>query len=34
MLDEFAPDWRERYASTVDVFTGPDGMTGLRLSDR
>ena len=34
VLDEFAPDWRERYASTVDVFTGPDGMTGLRLSDR
>ena len=34
VLSEFEPDWKERHASTVEVFTGPDGMPGLRLSDR
>lgn len=33
VLDEFEPDWRDRYASAVEVFTGPDGMPGLRLAD-
>ncbi len=34
VLDEFEPDWRDRYSSPVEVFTGPDGMPGLRLADR
>ena len=33
VLDEFEPDWRDRYASAVEVFTGPDGTPGLRLAD-
>ena len=33
VLDEFEPDWRDRYASAVEVFTGPDGVPGLRLAD-
>ena len=33
VLDEFEPGWRERYGSAVEVFTGPDGMPGLRLAD-
>ena len=33
VLDEFEPDWRDRYASAVEVFTGPDGIPGLRLAD-
>ena len=33
-LDEFEPDWRERYSSPVEVFTAPDGMPGLRLAER
>ena len=31
VLDQFEPDWRERYASAVEVFTGPDGLPGVRL---
>ena len=34
VLDDFEPDWRDRYSSPVEVFTGPDGMPGLRLTDR
>ena len=34
VLDDFEPDWRDRYSSPVEVFTGPDGMPGLRLADR
>ena len=34
VLDEFEPGWRERYASDVEVFTGPDGIPGLRLAAR
>ena len=34
VLDEFEPDWRDRYSSPVEVFTGPDGLPGLRLADR
>lgn len=33
VLDEFEPNWRSRYCSPVEVFTGPDGMPGLRLAD-
>ena len=33
VLDEFELDWRERYATPVEAFTGPDGMPGLRLTD-
>ena len=32
-LDEFEPDWRERYSSPVEVFTAPDGLPGLRLAE-
>ncbi|MCY3924841.1 MAG: transcriptional regulator [bacterium] len=31
VLDEFEPDWRNRYRSSVEVFTGPDGLPGVRL---
>ena len=31
MLDEFEPGWRNRYESSVEVFTGPDGLPGVRL---
>ena len=34
VLDEFEPNWRDRYSSPVEVFTGPDGLPGLRLADR
>lgn len=34
VLDAFEPGWREHYASTVEVFAGPDRMPGLRMSDR
>ncbi len=34
VLDEFEPDWRDRYSSPVEVFTGTDGLPGLRLADR
>lgn len=30
VLDQFDPDWRNRYHSTVEVFIAPDGMPGLR----
>ncbi|MCY3562213.1 MAG: transcriptional regulator [bacterium] len=33
-LDEFEPDWRERFESSVEVFTGPDGRPGVRLVER
>ena len=34
VLDEFEPDWRERYESSVEVFAGPDGLPGVRLVER
>ena len=34
VLDEFEPGWREQYESTVEVFTGPDGLPGVRLVER
>ena len=34
VLDEFEPGWRDRYASTVQVFTAPDGLPGVRLVER
>ena len=34
VLDEFQPEWRHRYDSPVEVFTGPDGLPGVRLVDR
>ena len=34
VLDEFEPDWRQRYDSPVEVFTGPDGLPGVRFVDR
>jgi len=33
VLDEFDPEWRQRYASTVKVFTAPDGLPGVRLAE-
>ena len=33
VLDEFEPDWRDRYSSPVEAFTGLDGLPGLRLAD-
>lgn len=33
VLDEFEPNWRDRYSSPVEAFTGPDGLPGLRLAD-
>lgn len=32
VLDEFEPGWRDSYKSSVEVFTGPDGLPGLRLT--
>lgn len=32
VLDEYDPDWRERYRSDVEVFAGPDGLPGIRLA--
>lgn len=34
VLDEFEPDWRHRYDSPVEVFTGPDGLPGVHLVER
>ena len=34
VLDEFQPEWRHRYDSPVEVFTGPDSLPGVRLVDR
>ena len=34
VLDEFEPGWRKRYESPVEVFTGPDGLPGVRLVER
>lgn len=31
ILDEFDPQWRQSYASNVEVFTAEDGLPGLRL---
>lgn len=31
VLDEFEPDWRKRFESSVEVFAGPDGLPGVRL---
>lgn len=33
ILDLFDPEWRDHYASKVEVFTGPDGLPGLRLGE-
>lgn len=32
VLDKFKPGWRDSYKSSVEVFTGPDGLPGLRLT--
>lgn len=32
ILDEFEPDWRERYTSAFEVFTAPDGLPALRFT--
>ena len=34
VLDEFEPEWRDRYMSAVEVFTAPDGLPGVRLVER
>ena len=34
VLEEFEPGWRKRYESSVEVFTGPDGLPGVRLAER
>jgi len=33
ILEQFEPDWRERYATSVEVFVAPDGQPGLRLRE-
>jgi len=33
VLDQFDPEWRERYTSSVEVFTAPDGLPGVRLTE-
>lgn len=33
VLDEFDPEWRQRYESTVKVFIAPDGLPGVRLAE-
>ena len=33
VLNEFEPDWQDRYASAVEVFIAPDGVPGLRFAD-
>lgn len=33
VLDQFDPVWRERYASAVEVFSAPDGLPGVRLTE-
>jgi len=33
VLDAYDPDWRERYRSAVEVFSGPDGLPGVRLRE-
>ena len=33
VLEEFEPGWRKRYESSVEVFTGPDGLPGVRLAE-
>ena len=34
VLEEFNPAWRSENATEVEVFTGPDGLPGLRLPAR
>lgn len=34
VLDEFEPEWRNRYASTYEVFSAPDSLPGVRLVER
>ena len=33
VLDQFDPEWQERYSSAVEVFTAPDGLLGVRLTE-
>ncbi|MCP4964917.1 MAG: hypothetical protein GY926_06740 [bacterium] len=33
ILDDVRSDWRERYASNVEVFVAADGMPALRLGE-
>ena len=33
ILDRVEPDWREKYRSRVKVFSAPDGLPGLRLTE-
>ncbi len=34
VLDEFEPGWRDHYTSSVEVFTAPDGLAGVRFADQ
>lgn len=34
ILDDFEPDWRETYASNIEVFTADDGMPALRMRNQ
>lgn len=34
VLDQYRPDWRERYRSDFEVFEAPDGELGIRFSTR
>lgn len=33
VLDQFEPDWREKYRSRIEVFSAPDGLPGLRFAE-
>ena len=33
VLDQFDPEWRQRYASNVEVFTAPDRLPGIRIAE-
>jgi hypothetical protein len=34
VLDQYRPDWRDRYRSDFEVFEAADGELGVRLSTR
>ncbi|MCA1708885.1 MAG: hypothetical protein LC808_38665 [Actinobacteria bacterium] len=33
LLDDFRPDWRSEYSSSIEVFVASDGQRGLRFKD-
>ena len=34
ILDQYQPDWRERYTSPIEVFVAEDGLPGLRPREK